>query len=70
MVDETVILAVEGVMGWTDKPRAWYQASESVSLSMARNSNYTTIEGVQRVARWTNMCSISRDSKSSLGHRK
>ena len=69
-VDKTDILGLEGVMGWTDKPRAWYQASKSVSSSMAKNSNYTTIGGVQRVVRWTYSCSISRDSKSSPGHGK
>ena len=40
-VDETDILGREGVMGRTDKPRAWYQASESVNSCMDRNSNYT-----------------------------
>lgn len=34
MVDETDILGREGVMGWTDKPEAWYQASKSVFSSV------------------------------------
>lgn len=30
VVDETVILGREGVMGWTGIPRAWYQANTGI----------------------------------------
>ena len=30
VVDETVILGREGVMGWTGIPRAWYQANTRI----------------------------------------
>lgn len=32
MVDETDILGREGVMGWTGKSRAWYQANTVMQL--------------------------------------